>query len=122
MSDIATVTMTGRTAAAPEMSYTPEGKAITNVNFASSYWTKEGDKTSWVRLTFWNKQAEAVNEHVVKGQQLTVVGSLRIENYTLKDGTKGTSVKVSVTEVSFGAKPKGYVEEVVEPLGGPETW
>jgi single-strand DNA-binding protein len=106
MADLAIVTVSGRVAKSPEMSYTPDGLAVTRITLASNYYVKKEQKTSWYYLTFWRKQAENVNEFVVKGQQLYVVGNLSIEDWQGKDGSTRTSAKISVIDVSFGAKPK----------------
>jgi single-strand DNA-binding protein len=111
MSDIAIVTVSGRVVKAPEMSYTPDGLAITRVTLASNYYQNREQKTSWYYLTFWRKQAENVNEYVTKGQSLYVVGNLSIEDWQAKDGSTRTSAKINVIEVSFGAKPKNAAEE-----------
>ena len=111
MADIAIATVSGRVAKPPEMIYTPGSLAITRVTLASNYYVKGENRTSWYYLTFWGKQAENVNEYVVKGQSLYVVGNLSVEDWTAKDGSTRTSAKINVIEVSFGAKPKGAASE-----------
>jgi single-strand DNA-binding protein len=114
LADIAIVTLSGRVAKAPEMSYTPDGLAVTRVTLASNYYIKSEQKTSWYYLTFWRKDAENVNEHIIKGQAITVVGNLTIEDWTDKSGNQRTSAKVSVMQVQFGAKPKSATENAPE--------
>jgi len=66
------VDITGNAVRAPELRYTPGGKAICNVRLAV-----DGDEqTRWYTLTAWKRLVEAVGAHVNKGDRLGVRGPL----------------------------------------------
>jgi single-strand DNA-binding protein len=92
---------------APEMKYTPSGKAVTKFSLATSY--KNGDKeiTDWHNIICWNGLAESVNEWVVPGQELYVEGRIQYRSWDKEDGTKGYITEIVANEVKFGAKPGG---------------
>ena len=68
--DLNTVTITGRLTANPELRYTNDGKAVTNMRVAVN------DRTDFVDVTVWGKPAEAVAERKAKGDQIGVTGRL----------------------------------------------
>lgn len=102
----------------PELRYTPSGTAIANFNVATSEWRpgKDGKGgqaiTTWFRVSVFGNQAEACNNHLVKGSLVLVDGSLRGDEggnpriWTRKDGTPGASFELTARNVRFlkGAK------------------
>ncbi|MBW1984670.1 MAG: single-stranded DNA-binding protein, partial [Deltaproteobacteria bacterium] len=65
----------------PTMSYMADGTAVTNFRVATKKKKKnaEGEQmkeTVWVRCSAWNKSAEVINEHFIKGQAIYVEGRL----------------------------------------------
>ena len=92
----------------PEMRYTPDGTAVTNVSLACNRQWKNADgekvkETTWFRLSFWGKRAETANQYFQKGMPLIVEGRLRAEPnvFERKDGTWGTSYEVTVENFHF---------------------
>jgi single-strand DNA-binding protein len=99
MADINNITLTGRLGQDPEMRFTPAGKATASVSLAVSGFSK--DKTDWVRLVFWEKSAEILNQFVKKGDQIGVVGRLQVRDYQSQDGTKRTATEVAVSSLTL---------------------
>jgi len=107
----------------PEMRYTPSGKPVTSFSVATSRrWTdQEGqhqEKTTWFRVSAWDRLAETCNQYLVKGQQVLVEGELTSDPetggpkiWTRQDGTPGTSYEVRAWTVKFLAKPRGVPSE-----------
>lgn len=107
MSDINTVSLTGRLGADIELRYTPSGKAVADVNLAVvSGWGKN-EKTNWIGLTFWDKSAEAAQKHLGKGRKIAICGRLDQDEWQDKQtGQKRTKTRVVVSDWTF-ADSKG---------------
>ena len=122
-----TVILVGNLGRDPEMRYTPGGQAVTNFSIAinDNYTNSSGEKverTIWVRVSTWGKQAESCNTYLKKGSKVLVEGRLVADQATggpriwnRQDGTPGTSFEVSAQTVRFlssrGEVDSGYPEE-----------
>ncbi len=104
----------------PEMRYTPNGTAVTQLSLAtSSRWTDASgqlkEETAWWRVSVFGKQAESCNQYLSKGKKVLVEGTLVVDEksggprvYQRKDGTYGASFEVRATTVRFlSAKGEG---------------
>jgi single-strand DNA-binding protein len=108
-----TVILVGNLGRDPEMRYTPNGSAVTNFSVAinDNYTNSQGERverTIWVRVSTWGKQAETCNQYLKKGSKVLVEGRLVADQstggpriYTRQDGTSGSSFEVSASKVRF---------------------
>lgn len=108
-----TIILVGNLGQDPEMRYTPSGQPVTNFSVAVSdnYTNSSGEKierTIWVRVSVWGKQAEACNQYLKKGRKVLVEGRLVADaatggprTYPRRDGTVGTSFEVNASTVRF---------------------
>ncbi|MDM8561419.1 single-stranded DNA-binding protein [Candidatus Parabeggiatoa sp. HSG14] len=92
----------------PDMRQTHTGSAIANISLATSYRTKDQqtgewrDETEWVRVVFFDRQAEIVGQYLHKGSQVYVEGSLRTEKWQDKNtGQDRYTTKIYATEVQM---------------------
>ncbi|MET0930666.1 MAG: single-stranded DNA-binding protein, partial [Aeromicrobium sp.] len=53
----------------------------------------------FIRCAAWRQLAENVAESLQKGQQVIVQGPLSVRNYERQDGSRGTSVEMTVNEI-----------------------
>lgn len=60
--------------------------------------------TTWFKVSYWGKGAEAVHPYLTTGKSVIVVGSLRTEEYTDRDGNKRTSIEVRADHVTLNDK------------------
>jgi single-strand DNA-binding protein len=100
MSDINTVTLTGRLGSELELRYTPQGTAVTDVNLAVQSGFGDKEKTNWIGLTIWGKSAEAAANHLGKGQKIAVAGRLDQESWD-QDGKPRTKTRVVCERWTF---------------------
>lgn len=84
--------------------YTSAGLAVLKFSLADTRGKDEQKKTSWYDVVVFDKQAEAVAEHIGKGDRLIVVGRFQVEDYEKKDGTKGRSVQLVADEIAVSVK------------------
>ena len=69
-----------------------------------SYTNKQGEKvtdTSWHDIEAWGKQAEVIAKYCQKGHKLAVIGELRYDKYTNKDGQEVTRAKIVLQSFEF---------------------
>ncbi|HQT25166.1 MAG: single-stranded DNA-binding protein [Burkholderiales bacterium] len=75
----------------PDVRYTPEGTAITNITLATTenWKDKNGEKqekTEWHHVVFFGKLAEIAGEYLTKGSQIYVEGRIRTRKWQDKEG------------------------------------
>ena len=127
------LTLVGNLGNDPELRLLPDGKQVANFSLATNRrWNEGGEKkseTMWFRISVWGKQAEAVNQYLVKGRQVLVEGRLRGDPatggpriFTRQDGTVGTSYEVWADSVRFlsgkdenGSGPSTHKASVSKP-------
>jgi len=101
------ITLIGNLGNDPEMRYTPSGVPVASFSLAvNRSWTGQDgqrqDKTTWFRISVWNKQAEIVSQYLSKGRQVLVVGEVEeARPYTDRDGNMRASLEVRAQSVRF---------------------
>jgi len=102
---LAKVTLIGNLGQDPELKYTPQSNAVCNFSVAVNSREKEGeewvDKTTWYRITLWNKMAENASKYLEKGSQVYIEGRLRLSEWTDRDGALRNTLEVTGTEMQF---------------------
>lgn len=102
------VVLMGRLVADPELRHTPNNVAVTTFRIAvDRAYSKGTDKQAdFIDITAWRQTAEFVCRYFTKGSMIAVQGSLRVDNYTDKDGNKRTKYAVQADNVSFCGSKK----------------
>lgn len=88
----------------PELRYTPQGTAVTDIRLAINDPSKKGEKGAavFVDITLWEKQAEAVCEYLRKGRPILVEGRIAADTWDDKEtGKKLTKLKVVAHSFQF---------------------
>jgi single-strand DNA-binding protein len=117
------ITATGNLTGDPELRFTSSGKAVANWTIACNKKRKNEQTGEWedvatcfLRCSIWETKAEAVAEKLSRGDEVTVVGSLKQNDYTDKDGNKRTSYDVEAYTVALVVKaPKADREKPAAP-------
>jgi single-strand DNA-binding protein len=118
------ITILGNLGGDPELRYTPDGTAVTNLSVAvtrawpdqnqTSGWAEE---TIWFRVDVWREQAERIAERAHKGDTVLVQGRIKpIRQYTRSDGTAGASLEIRANQVLVLGR-----REMVEERGATPT-
>jgi single-strand DNA-binding protein len=66
-------------------------------------------ETNWYRVIKFGKGAEAIANTVKKGDEVIVIGTLKMNTYTDKNGVEKTQMEITVSELGVvpkSAKPK----------------
>lgn len=101
------ITLIGNLGEDPTMRYTPSGVPVASFSLAvNRSWTgqdgQKQDKTTWFRISVWQKQAEVVSQYLAKGRQVLVVGEMEdARAYQDKDGNLRASLEVRASSVRF---------------------
>jgi single-strand DNA-binding protein len=90
--------LTGNLGADPESLYTTEGTHI--VNFPLAFRSGK-DKTSWIRVTCFGKQADSAEAYLHKGARIGVSGHLDQDKWTGTDGEHKSTFKLIANQVEF---------------------
>ena len=93
------VILVGRLGKDPDVRYTTEGTPVTNFSVATdeTFTDRAGDKqthTQWHRVVAWKKLAEICGEHLHKGKQVYIEGSIRAGKWEDRNGNKRTSYDI----------------------------
>jgi single-strand DNA-binding protein len=101
------ITVIGNLTDDPELKFTPSGAAVANFTVASTPRTFDRQTNEWkdgdplfFRCDAWRQMAENVAETLQTGLRVVVTGNLKIRNFERQDGSRGTSVEISVDEVA----------------------
>jgi single-strand DNA-binding protein len=89
-----------------ETRYLPNGDPVTSFGVADS---QGRDKpTIWWRCSLFGKRAESLAPYLLKGQAVTVSGTVTEREYTDKDGAQKKAMEVRVQDVALqGGKREG---------------
>ncbi|MCK4325568.1 single-stranded DNA-binding protein [bacterium] len=106
MANLNSVFLIGRLTRDPELRYVPSGKAVANLNLATSqvFTTQAGERKEdvcFVRITVWGKQAENCSQYLSKGSQIFVEGRLRSSSWETESGEKRSRMEVVARRVQF---------------------
>jgi single-strand DNA-binding protein len=99
------VVLLGNLGADPEVRELPSGGKVVNLRVATSDRRKEGD--TWAEVTEWHsvvvfgKTADVVADRLRKGETVHVVGSIRTQTWTDKEGAKKYKTEVVARDVTF---------------------
>ncbi|MHB8744249.1 MAG: single-stranded DNA-binding protein [Sulfuricaulis sp.] len=90
-----------------EVKYMPSGTCVANVTVATSESWKDkqtGDKqerTEWHNVVFYARLAEIVGEHLRKGSQVYIEGSLRTRKWQDKEGHDRYTTEIICSEMQM---------------------
>lgn len=92
----------GNLTKAPILRQTEKGKNYCYLNVAVDNGFGKDSKPDYITVTVWGKQAENAAQYLVKGQSVSVCGS--VSSYIDKD--KKLHHKLNASDVQFGRKPQ----------------
>lgn len=100
MASLNSFDFTGRLGQDPRLGSTNSGTDVCNMSVAIDTY---GDKpTLWVDVSVWGAGAKPCAEHLAKGSQVAIHGQIdEIATFEKRDGSQGTSLRVSTRDVSF---------------------
>jgi single-strand DNA-binding protein len=100
------VNFVGRLGADPETRQVGQDAAC-SFRMAISEKRRDGEVTTWVKVTAWGKMGEACQRFLTKGREAFVVGTLTTSTYQGRDGQQATSLDVRASSVQFVGGQRG---------------
>jgi single-strand DNA-binding protein len=121
--DINNVVMAGRLTRDAELKYTANGQAISKFSIAVNRRRKSGDdwtdEANFFDIALWGRQAEALNQYLMKGKQIGVQGELRQERWE-KDGVNRSRVEIVASNIQlFGGNKDDQRQPTAAPTNSP---
>lgn len=104
MSDMNVVVIAGRLTADPERRTTPKGVPVVGIRIASNQYYQGEEHPVFVDVSAFGRTAEVVSEYFKKGDPILVRGSLRLDEWTTKDGDRRSKHKIVADQISFFSK------------------
>ncbi len=115
----------------PELRYTPNGTAVTNLRIAVNRKFKDRtgelkEDTCFITVTAWDKQAEICNQYLQKGRAVFVEGILQSRSWETGDGQKRSTIDVRAERIQFlvarlKLKEHGNAEPAAKDAGDQDT-
>lgn len=93
------ITVAGQLGKDAEVRYLPAGDPVANFSIADSQ-GKDKDAIWW-NCQLFGKRAETLAQYLVKGQAVTITGSVSQRKYTDKNGQERISTDVRVNDVAL---------------------
>ncbi len=123
MASLNKVFLMGNLTRDPELRYTPNGTAVTDLGLAVNerYTGRDGnqvERTLFVDVVAWARQAETASEYLSKGSPIFVEGQLQMDEWEDKEGEKRKKLRVRAWRVQFLGSPRGAEGGDARPSGG----
>lgn len=113
---LARISISGQVVEAPEKRFTPNNTAVVTVQVSVNAATQGRQTESFVmKVTCWNRLAEAVAEQLVAGDEVLVEGKLMIESTQSAEGVAKKSFEVEASAIH--KLPAGVQAVSLETLG-----
>jgi single-strand DNA-binding protein len=101
------IVISGRLTRRPELKQTKTNKYMSDFSIAVNRGTKNEDgdyEVDYINCRCWNKTAENLCNYQDKGDLIIVEGSIRVENYTDKDGNNKYATYVLANNIEYTSK------------------
>lgn len=101
------VILIGNLGADPEVRYSPNGSAVTNVRLATTdVWRdrqsgEQQERTEWHRVVFFARLAEIAGEYLRKGSKVYIEGRLQTRKWQGQDGQDRYTTEIVASEMQM---------------------
>ena len=111
MASLNKVFLIGNLTKDPELRYTPNGTAVSNLRIAVNRKFKDRsgelkEDTCFITITAWDKQAEICNKYLKKGRPVFVEGILQSRSWETPDKQKRSTIDVRAERIQFLGAPQ----------------
>ncbi|QMP19192.1 ssDNA binding protein [Pseudomonas phage Persinger] len=99
-----------------ELRRTQSGEAVSNLSLAYNYGMKDqqtGNRPAqWVEAALWGRQAEALQQYLLKGTQVVVaLRDVHLETFQRQDGSSGTKLVGTVLQLELAGSRQDSGEQ-----------
>jgi len=96
---LATFVIIGNVGRDPETRLLPSGDNVATFSVATTERSKNGDVTTWFRVSAFGKLADTCQQYVHKGSYVYIEGALAQNEYTNREGQVRQSLEVRAREM-----------------------
>lgn len=111
----------GNLGADPELRYMPDGKPVASFSICANERRGTGENRTetqiWFKANVFGNSAEAVSQHLQKGDQVYVEGRIKPELWKGRDGETRLTLNLNTSDVQF----LGKRSRAGQAAGGAET-
>ena len=127
MANLNKVMIIGNVTRDPEIKYTPQGKAVTDVSIAVNRSYKVGEEkreeVTYVDVTLWGRTAETAAEYCKKGRAVYIEGRLQLDSWEDKtSGQKRNKLRVVGEDYQLLDRRPGGAGSAGGSCGGDEEY
>ena len=97
-------TYPGRVGADAEIRTTQGGTKILSFRIANDIGFGDRRTTQWIDVNYFGKNAESIVGFIRKGDKITVLGEIKLEEFQRRDGTPGAKLALNASHVELGDK------------------
>lgn len=111
MASLNKVFLIGNLTRDPDVRYLPSGTAVADLGLAVNERYKDSksnewkEKTTFLEVVVWQRQAETAGEYLSKGSPVFVEGRLQLDEWETKDGEKRSRLRVRADRLQFLGRP-----------------
>ncbi|MDP6505589.1 MAG: single-stranded DNA-binding protein [Planctomycetota bacterium] len=125
MSSYNRVVLMGNLTRDPELRQTPSGRSVADLGLATNekYKNQAGEtveKTCFVDIVTWGRQAENCSKYLSKGRPVLVEGRLQLDQWENKEGEKRSRLRVLADRVQFISTNRGASQSEPEAVAAGE--
>ncbi len=120
------VILIGNLGVDPEVRYTANGSAVTNVRLATTdSWRdrqtgEQQERTEWHRIVFFGKLAEIAGEYLRKGSKVYIEGRLQTRKWQGQDGQDRYTTEIVANDMQM-LDSRGGAGDMGGPGGGGQS-
>ena len=113
------LTVAGQLGRDAEVRFLPNGDPVANFSIADSQ-GKDKDAIWW-NCQLFGKRAESLAQYLVKGQSVTITGSVSQRKYTDKNGVEKISTDVRINDIALQGGRKEAAPQQAKPESKPPS-
>jgi single-strand DNA-binding protein len=113
MAGVNKVILVGNLGRDPEVRFSKDGRPVANFTLATTErWNDRAsgerrERTEWHRIVVWDRQAEIAGEHLRKGMQIYVEGSLQTREWTDREGARRFTTEIKAQRFQMLGRQSG---------------
>jgi len=112
MTAVNQVILAGNLTKDPELKTIPSGKTVAEMRLAITERFKSGsgenvEKTCYIDIETWDRQAENCGKYLKKGSPILVEGKLQMDEWEDKEGNKRSRIRVRARNIQFLSTRRG---------------
>lgn len=96
----------------PELRYMPDGRPVSSFSLCANERRRSGeDVQNWFNVNVYGNSADAVSQHLKKGDPVYIEGRLKSELWKGRDGEVRLTNNINTTDVQFLGKGRRSRED-----------